>query len=759
MKRAISLFLTILILLSLAASFAYAEGSESIRGTEAALANAVSYSCDVDNATGKIIVNGTVNHDVMIKYADYTIKLYAIAPGADARETIDSGEVEALAQTPMTIKFTFTIKPETTYERYSKYAIVFRSEDGEEYIAGTPMYPSVSSDFQYVRGDRRGYKGVISDTAAISSSVGAGTVIVDVDLGRMLGDVSDAILYPTGETYVPFSKSYVEELDRRIMSSSVGDARIYLRFLLSAADERLSIAVTEDASRLTVPNVYDEYTLDYVSALSSFLCDRYADTDGSIRGVIMGERADDVEATNYIGGLSLEEYGDAYVLYLTVVATAMRLSDDSIDVVIPFSDKDEYSSARADGTYSSDFLKYVISGLEYSTSGKFQCSIMLQSDTVPFGITNENIVNGIDTSAKYGEGRIHADNISAFTNYVITLTTSYVSAPMNVIFMWEPPTHLRGSALNAAYAYTYYKLYGVSAVSAFVLDAESTEQLDELSHLMRYVDTRRADSVTAPLLEYFGAESWASVVGSEIKVNTIQTLYECGELSGVQSGDYKSSFTYYEFSDYNVFHNTHKGQGCGSIYSTHDSKGSRALQMSAGAMRVNEAAEITYLLDYSESFLYTPVISLRLGVEETGGGGLYEVVLTLGEGRERVRCRAVIEVGSEQRVFFDVSDFALSHTADYMKISIRPLVSDADNCTLWLYDLCGYSDEYTSEELDTLIKTQREDLRNPPQSDPNRIYRTVLISVCIVFVLVAVSVGLFMLFRRDEHSDKENKEG
>lgn len=752
--------LSILILLSLVASTAVASDVDDTKNTEAAFADAVSYTCEVDDSTGKIVVEGTVNHDVMIKYADYTIRLYAIAPGQKADEVINNDSLAPLAQTSMTIKFTFSITAKTTLERYSKYAIIFCSESGREYVAGTPMYPSVSSDFDFLYGDKHGYKGVLCESASLSSGVGAGMVVVDVDLGSMLGDIADAVLYPIKDTYIPFCKSYVDELDRKIVSASVGGAKIYLRFLLGADDERLCFAVTDDGSMGGIPNVYDEYTLDYIASLSKFLMDRYNDGNVRLEGVIIGNKVDDTLVSNYIGDMTAGQYADAYVLYLTVVASAMRAVDTSFDVVIPISDRDEYSPKRTEGTSTSDFLNYVISQLEHSTSGRFECSVMLQSTTTPFGITNLGIASGIDMSAEYGEGTVHPDNVSHFINYIQKLSNTYVSAPSNVIFMWEPSSYLSGSALNAAYAYIFYRLYGETAISSFVIKADDTDQLDELSNVMRYIDTSRGNMVTEPLLKYFGKNSWQDVVGRAVIVTQIQTLLEAGELSGATPENYRSSFSYYDFSDYNVFHNTHIGENCNSIYSTHDSHGARALNMSIGALDIGQTAECTYDLDYTENFTYTPVISLSLRLDNgaADSGALYELILTLGKGNSRIICTALIEAGKDETVFFDVSGFSKKSSADYVKIGVRALTQKAEACNLWLYGLDGYSNEYSDEELAELIEQQRYDQKNTDGDNAGGGYRILIMVVSILFALLAVGAGLLMVFRREDGEKRHRKE-
>lgn len=746
MKRSLLLLLAILITAMNVAPSVYAFDSNEFAG-------AISYTCTLDESTGKIIVDGTVHHDVMMKYPSYKIRLYAIAPGEQLEDVINDSQRAPLAETKMTIKFTFSISVKSSLERYSKYAVIFCSEDGKQYVAGTPKYPAVSSDFEYLSGDRSAYKGVLCDSSALSFDVGAGLVVIDIDISRTRGDITDAILYPSNGEYITFSRAYVESLDKQINSASVNGAKIYLRFLLDSSDEKLCVALTDDSQKRGFPNIYDEYTLGYISSLSKFLMDRYADGIGKISGVIVGDRVDDIEHTNYVGDMSAERYAEAYVLYLSVIAGAMRMTDSTLDIVIPVSDRDEYTENKVDGTTTSDFLNYVISELEYGTSGRFKCSVMIQSDVVPFGITNENISGGVDLKAQFALGEIHADNVKRFADHIRGLAGTYVSAPSNVIFMWEPPVELSGSALNAAYAYIYYKLYSEADISSFVLNVRHIDQLMQLSEVMSYINTQHGSTVTSSLLKYFKKSSWEDIVDTKLVDVSGEMRFEISTLTGAAPQNYKSSFTYYTFADYDVFNNTHLGVNGKSIYSTPDSSGKRSLQLRTERLDAGYSADCTYVLDYAESFKNTPVIALTVGLDENAenASALYELRLTIGKSNARVVCRAVIENGNTQTLFFDISDFAANYSADYIRISVRALTQNTGESTLRIYDLCGYSEVYSNDELAERIEQQRAAVRNVTLESENVAYKTLITVVCIIVALVAVSGGLFMAFRKDDN--------
>ena len=602
MKKMISFLLSIIIML-LATVPSVASDLEQPLAEEHSFSDAVTYSCIYDEKSGKIKIDGSVDHDITLKYPDYELRVYMIPPGESAENVINSEEHEYLASTAMTIRFTFGIPAETTIQKYAGYAIVFRAPNGVEYIAGPPMIPSVSSSFKYTSGDRSSFKGILLDSTARAGDSGAGRVVIDVNLTLMNGDRSDVILYPTRDKYISFRKSYVEELDKRIMSAVSGGADVYLRFLLGAADSRLSMAVSPDPEKYGIPDVHNESTLEFISALSTFLAKRYDDNSSSISGVIVGNKIDEVENTNYIGDMSFEEYVDAYTLYLTVVASSIRSHLSDIDIVIPLSCKNISASTRA-GFSTSEFFERIVSNLENGVSGEFSCSVMLQSDVTPFGITNQNIINGVDMSSAFGEGKIHVGNIGAFVSFVEGLARKYDSAPSNVIYMWEADEELRGSALGCAYAYTYFALYSQSRISSFVVSLNDSDAYDDIKSVFRYIDTQHAAQKTQGLLKFFAAESWSDVVGTATAINTDKKIYELYGIT-TRAGNYIGSFSYFDFSSYDIFKLMFAGENCSDISSTHDPHGNRALQITSNALSRGEILQCIKSFEHKESY-HTP---------------------------------------------------------------------------------------------------------------------------------------------------------
>ena len=135
---------------------------------------------------------------------------------------------------------------------------------------------------------------------------------------------------------------------------------------------------------------------------------------------------------------------------------------------------------------------------------------------------------------------------------------------------------------------------------------------------------------------------------------------------------------------------------------------------------------------------------------------LYEIELTIGNKSTKIIASSVVKGGEISTLYFDISSVDKRELMDNMKLSIRPLTQDAQSCTVWLYELSGYSSDYTDEELALKIEEQKNKLlgiQNEEESSGKRIFLSIL---GLALIMTTVGVGLFMIFGRDA-SDKDTE--
>lgn len=710
---------------------------------------AVSFSCTLDPEKEQVLISGTVSHDFMVGHPDYEIHIYSAAPSEDIKKAITAPDVLPLAKTSMSVRFTFYVEIESVIDRYSNYAVVLSSPEGQNFLASEPLMPAVTATYQYIADDRSHFKGLNTNSGISIIDNGIGTAVIDVDLNLFKGDAADSIVYTVKNSSYAIRKSYIDSLDRAILSASLNKCNVYLRF---------SYHPEGDPSKYAIPSLYTYGELEYVYTMAEFIAERYVQDKGSIAGIIVGCCVDDIENVNNIGDMSVDEYCDLYALYVSVLAGALRQISPNTDVVIPVSDKNDYTY---DGYSSlalspSKLLNNVISILNSNFSQRFCCSVMIESKTVPFGIDSKNLTDGIDIK-NIDESRIGAYNLSAFIGYLNSLKGRYESAPASVMYMWYADSRLNGSALSCAYVYNYLKLLQNKDVSCFIIKTDTSTQDNEISTLIKFIDTPNANEQTDSLVEYFQKGSWEEILSEKVSLPSFGKIWAKSFYEEVPQG-IKGSFTYMDFAVASDFNSIIVGENCSSVLSDQDSDEYRALRAVSTSLDVGQSTQIIGRLKYPESYSYTSVMSITVEAEDNSASesALYEVALTLGAQKNRLVAKGILKNGTRTELFFDVSDFASENLAEYLTVSVKSLTEKSNSLSVWVHDIKGYSMEYESDELETLINAKRQEIRNLDEADDSGFdYKIILIIAGVTFAAFALGVGLMILFRRDDTSKKE----
>ena len=727
----------------------------------------VDFSCRLDVETHKISLNGAIRHDVFVMHSDYTIAVYAIAPGLDPEEIIRNPKNYPIAGSAIAIKFEFILDITSVTEQYSRYCVVLCSPDGKQMISSEPKYAEVASDFSYDPNDRSGYKGVATSQGAAAANAGAGRVIIPVQLERLLGKTSNGYVYQmdTGNLY--FDKSYIENLDVSVRAATASGAEVYLQYL------RTTDGIKE------IPHVYDASVLNAVEGLTSFLCERYENLQtGRIDGIIAGESIDLLAKDAYDRmGTPLAMYTEKYALYVVSVANAARRIQSNMDIVIPFSSVNAYEEGLTEEYAPSKVLETILSFLEKGFSAQFVCTTMIESSTVPL-----QYPEGWDTYRETllpieDDTTLHAGNIAYYVQYLEKLKAQFSCAPTSFMFVWQVSDTLSGNALTTAYIYSYFRLIAEKSLSSFVVSFSDLEKVGatrgwgDLKHLLTYIDTAEGFSTAEPLLKYFDIRSWVELHPSPYNGSyTLRTQYRTEPLSGTPQ-NVQGSFSYFDFSTSANLNTWFVGNACQGIRFNYHKLRGKALQIEMQSTK-DGYAEAFCLYDYPENFVYTPYVAFRVEVEaaeRAASAPLYEIVLTSGTGRTSIVASSAVTAGESATIVLDLSKYVSLHMSDYWKIGVRPLGEQDGAYSLWIYDVVGFSTEHSSEDLEDLIEAERMRIRNLGIHDDDQNNNGVRpwMYVVVVAVLLLVGVVLFLLLRSsnehdpkeasDEHRDEQNK--
>ncbi len=743
-------------------------GAEAEAGGQSELSyreqkQSLSYTCYYNSETDRIDISGTVNHDVMISRDHDTIEVYRVPFGSTLHDVI--GAKEPVASASISVTFRFSLKLSAVTDRYAIYAVVLRSPAGEALLAAEPQRAGVMSQAVALQKESSFFKGISSEQTAVSGSVGAGTVILPVRLDQLLSKVFNGYFYLFGQTQIYLDKDYIDRLDAEIRTHSANGSRVYLQLLLSADEGKLAFAGgAEQGAIYSMPNLYMEDTQLAIGAVSEFLASRYENRQsGRISGLIVGKSVDRTDLC-YSADATAAQHAALYAMYVSVVANTARVFRPDLDIVLPFSNRDGYSqSANTTDRYSPrEILETVMDMLQREYCFDFTCSTMLESDTTPLGITNENLNRGIDLQYREPEGLLGVDNLQIYEDFLESLQNKYRCAPTHYMYAWSPLTELSGNALASAYAYGYYRMFADRSAVSFIVSfigSEGAKQngLSHIERILRYIDTKDSSKVTERLLSYFNCQSWDAVVAGISSKNLSGKICYRSDYLPVNVS-FKGSFSYFDFLSGDVSE-WFAGVGCGQITSVYDANGTRALQAASSAATTTDYTELLCLYEYNENLTYTPYMKVRLALEDGSKSAavMYQVVITVGNDTCTITSENAVRGGEIHELWLDMREYNASGMANYWKISVRALTEGTEKYSLLIYDAVGYSQEHTSEELKNLIEAERLRIRNQSAESDGEDGNDGLIWI-IFGVLVAITglgAGLFMVFSPKRREDAE----
>ena len=714
--------------------------------------------CRYDNEQKMINISGAISHDVMVKHRDYRIALYAVPLGENVRDIVLSSDVLPTATTEMSVKFSFSVKIRNDIELFNLYAVVIYSASGDVMMIGDPVYPDVKSEYSDIGNDKRYYKGVTSELLSNATDAGVGTTIIPIYLDRLLSKTSTGYVYSIDDSYIYFDKEYVNTLDAKVQGLGAIGCRIYLQFLVGDSIPDIDLLAADIEGEQSIPDMSDAKTIEMISAFTDFLCDRYASKNNrNISGIILSRRIDRV-----CGDISkLDTYAGNYMFYMMVVSNVARLSIPDIDIVIPFSDINSYNNNEeiSEGCPPSVLLERICDITESSFADKFSFSTLIESEAVPYGISDVTLKN--KKFAPSDEKLINADNVGIYSSYLDDISQSYDNAPKSFIFVWKLPKDISGNVLSASYPYSYYKMHSTKRLTSFVVSFEATEnELDfsefpELLKVIKYIDTSDSFLVTSPSLSLLGATEWSSIIDgikqSDFERRRIVSLKEINSLPMNVMGKYD----YFDFSHYTNTSSWFGGLGCKSVridYS--DVLEGRTLNINFSGERKapNEYSELFYKYEYPENLAFTPYISTVFAITNDSGDKdeLYEIKISYASGNSVSEVSKICRAYERIDIILDISDFCNESFAEYIKIDIRCLSEDIEGYTLSLLSMVGHSTKYYSDELSEVIAEERLRIRNENSNSDQAETNTSFIVLGVAVIVFLIAGGIFMCFKQDE---------
>ena len=667
-------------------------------------------SCDYEKQTSKIKLELRMKSEDVKRYSGYEIKLYALTAS------------QSVEDIPKLLPVVSGIKPSNRTgaevkgvdlsDRLSYYVFAMQTDEG--LVCSDPILPEMDSV-----GASLSFKGINSASPTNVFDSAAGTVVVDVDIDRLIGNGS-GYLYPTSDYTYTFSSTYLDSIDK-LVKLYKSDSRKTLIRLYSSSDE--SNILSEDYA--------DQRS---VYAYVGFLFSRYSpEAYGGIGGIILGGAS-----------ATVEKNAKSYANSLYAAAAGLADVGGSCPLIVPIGDDADQSFA---------FLDAICSMTEQLGGIKF--TVMVESERTPRGFNDEHFAS-LDENAptlEPTEGVISPDDISGLTSRIEKEYRSSVYP--NVIYNWKPDGSVSGDAASVAYAYSYYRLFVSERVSCFIVNAD--DGFDSVIPTVKYINTERRDKdVDGLVAQVFGEEIFERLDSSRLsELRISENKIEFGAMPR-----FVGTVDYFDFSSSSGLSGWLAGEYCSSVFSNSGSIGrSLNANLSFAGDSSNGSAFIVYNYKYPESFLYTDFIAIELCVDSEAVNNAYRVTITLG-GKDFL-CEyftGTMISGNTRTLYLDVRELDSSDTVNYLKISVDQTSGSKNDAQLKIYSVTANSLQYDNSTLKAHIKAERERIMHDGDTDDKGIDVNAVLFLAVPVVLTGfVMIGVSRRRASDAESNINEK--
>ena len=722
----------------------------------------LSYSCYYDVESAKINVKGTINYDAFAIYRNSELLIYEIPIGKSESDVINDENIKPIAEAPISITFAFSFKAASIISRHSKYAIFIKTDDGEYILTTEAQYAEISSTVTEDT-QKSNFKGVSGNYSSYISNVNAETAIIPIYLDSIYTNSSNGYVYQIENHRFFFDKSYINELDKQISSLSFFDTKVYLQILLRPGS--IFKSYFTEGAKYAMPDVYDDETVILLHSILDFLISRYnADDNGSVAGVVIGKQWDNPLEYNAYRDVSFNEYVAFCGHYATVISNSVHSINPEIDIVISMSgdgflresgDLSLISNGFSAGTFYKELMQY----FDITSYSGTKCSVLVETNATPLEITANDIENGIDVSKELDKNTFNIGNHSFISNFFNDVSKKYVSAASNYSVLWVPDKSLKGNALCAAYSYAFYALLSDPNVTNFTVEfsgnAENKENIKDLEFILKNIDTKKSFEITKNILKFFNSENWSELLGDISIPNPSKKTYYSADLLSDLPDNIKGEFYYFDFSKAFLADNWNTGVGCNDVKINYSLDGRKALQTDFN-ISSGDFCDLVYVYNYPESIAYTPYIKFNLEISSENLDSLYEIKFVFNSDDAIFESNAIIKSNEIENIVLDFSKADEFSLLKNVKISLRALNGSAEDATMWIYDIIGYSAEYTSEELLEFIEDERDKIKHDDINNSSNIWKRYLI---VFGILIGTAVlGFAFILTVQKNNKNKRKE-
>ena len=716
----------------------------------------LSFSCYFDTETQMVNIKGTMNHDAFTSHRASVFVIYAVPPGRNEEDVLSDENIKPLAEASVSITFAFSVKIKNIIDRYSRYAIFMRSPENTYTLTTQAQFAETAKTLT-IKNDKTSFKGIAGEYSSAFSNSNSKKSIIPVYLDSIISTEATKYIFQIDENQVFFNDSYIETLDLQIQSLNFSNTDVYLQFLIrpnSIFDQR-----PNEEAEYILPNTYKYNTITLLHSITAFLSSRYnGAAHGSISGIVLGKAWDNAPKYNSFKSISVNDYINLCGLYTVIVANSAHSFNPNLDIAMSFSAdgflKEENTSINSNYKFSAkDIIHSLMQFFDESSYSGIPCSIFIETNETPLNLSTDDLKTGIDISKELPADKFYIGNQKVLTSFFNELSQDYKSASPYYNVVWIPNENIDGQLLSVAYSFAYYSLLLEKNVTGFIIDfsqqKEPIESISELFYILKNIDIQIEENVTQNALSFFEGNTWAEIFGVE-KITPISTnKYYIQDVLSEIPESISGEFKYFDFSNEFLASNWYAGTGCTNIKIDYSSDGIKSLHSDFSNVS-KDFCDLIYYYEYSENISYTPYININFEILSNQISPLYEIKFILQNDNNVFESSTIVKGNQKNEVVLDLSEAKDFITLDSLKISLRSLDNTVDSCSLWLYDVTGYSEENSTENLKTLIENAREKIKQEQDEQKAIDHRkTMFLVIGIVVFATLLGIILVMLLRRN----------
>lgn len=648
--------------------------------------------------TKTVIIEGNIGHTTVSKYGGAQLELHRLNVDSDSDFALRSASAP-IATAPISMQFHFDVKVGSVSEIYSQYVVVVCDAEGEKHLLTTPCIPSDIAIVQQELKGNSSFKGIGSNVVIDVIDANPSLVVCDIRLDKLESKGANGYYALVNDKGYYFDREYVNTLDEQIKAYSDTNCNVYIRISLG------------ELAQESQNDLWDK-----AYAFVRYITNRYNGTDhGSFDGIIVeGTPADEFSPDSR---RSVNEYVRFYSIYINVIDQAARLSSPDVKIFLPISDS-------SNAGYRSESLLLSMS----SVMDKIYSSV----PSLSIALCGNNGAHGDE----YGP-----DNIKSFELMLGCVAEKSELINGRYTYLWSVPDSLSGSALTAAYAYNYIRLFFESSAESFVVLFDEGNDLLDLKHIIKYIDTPRFDEVSSAALQMIGADSWSDIAPSfdKSKLEKIK-LFERDPID-LAAVNVKGSYDLWKFAEENGVGGWYAINGANSVSLNVSTQFGRCLvaKMYPHDEIEGECSGIIYSYEEPKDATFVDYITYTFGIScESTAIESFEVKLIVGSSKEIIETTKIVKSGALGDLTVDIESL---EEISYIQINVKPISNQTSAYSLFLNKVAEQSKKYSSEELAEL---ERKEDSAGEENDGNGLFSdspitvTVIILMCAALVVVAV---------------------